>query len=439
MNPVEIIAKKRDGKTLTRDEINAFVQGFVRGDIPDYQAAAWLMAVVLRGMSYEETADFTLAIVNSGSRLDLSGIASFVADKHSTGGVGDKTTLVVAPVVAAAGLPVAKMSGRALGFTGGTLDKLESIRGFRADLTTEEFLAQVRQHGIVVAGQSKDLAPADGKLYALRDVTATVDSMPLIAASIMSKKIASGANGIVLDVKVGRGAFMETEERALELAQTMVRIGRSLGRRVTAVLSDMNQPLGLAVGNAVEVKEAIDALNGRGPKDFVEHSLAVGAQMLLLAGRVKMADEGTALLRAQIVSGAGFAKLKEMVAAQGGDTSYLSDPSRLPQARFIQPLPSPQTGFVASIDAREVGLTAALLGAGRKKKGDPVDYAVGVVLIHKVGSRIHAGQPLLTIHANSEEHLAEAQQRLLSAIRFSDARPEPPPLIHRILRDTDVA
>lgn len=439
MNPVEIIAKKRDGQVLTREEINDFVQGFVRGDVPDYQVAAWLMAVFLRGMSYEETADLTLAIVNSGDRLDLSDIAPFVVDKHSSGGVGDKTTLVVAPIVAACGLPVAKMSGRALGFTGGTLDKLESIPGFRADLTTEEFLAQVRQHGIVVAGQSKDLAPADGKLYALRDVTATVDSIPLIAASIMSKKIASGANGIVLDVKVGRGAFMETEERALELAKTMVRIGRSLGRRVTAVLSDMNQPLGLAVGNAVEVKEAIDTLNGRGPADFLQHCLTVAGQMVLLAGRAKDDSEAQEVLLRQIRSGAGLAKLKEMVAAQGGNTAYVDEPERLPKAAIAQSFFAPQSGYIAAIDARTVGLTAALLGAGRQKKGDPVDYAVGIVFQHKVGDYVNVGEPLLTIHANSADKLREAQLRLRSAIRFSDAPPAPYPLIHRILRDTEVA
>ncbi len=438
MNPVEIIAKKRDGGVLTRDEIDAFIRGYMAGQVADYQVSAWLMAVFLQGMSYQETADLTLAMVNSGDRLDLSGIAPFVVDKHSTGGVGDKTTLVVAPIVAACGLPVAKMSGRALGFTGGTLDKLESIRGFRADLTTEEFFAQVREHGIVVSGQSADLAPADGKLYALRDVTATVDSIPLIASSIMSKKIASGANGIVLDVKVGRGAFMETEDKALELAETMVRIGHSLGRRVTAVISDMNQPLGLAVGNAVEVKEAIDTLNGRGPADFTRHCLTVASQMLLLAERVGTAEEGASLLEEQIRSGAGLAKLKEMVTAQGGNPAFLDEPDRLPQARFIEPLPAPQTGYIAAIDAREVGLTTSMLGAGRQRKGDPVDYAVGVVFRHKVGDYVKERQPLLTVHANSKEQLREAKQRLLAAIRIADAPPEPQPLIHRILRDADI-
>jgi pyrimidine-nucleoside phosphorylase len=393
------------------------------------------MAVFLRGMTYEETTALTLAIVNSGDRLDLSGIAPFVVDKHSSGGVGDKTTLAVIPLVAACGVTIAKMSGRALDFTGGTLDKLESIPGFRANLTTEEFMAQVRECGLVVAGQSKDLAPADGKLYALRDVTATVDCMPLIAASIMSKKIASGANGIVLDVKVGRGAFMETEERALELAQTMVRIGRGLGRRVTAVLSDMNQPLGDAVGNALEVKEAVDTLQGHGPEDFTQHCLTIGSQMLLLAGRVKTDAKGQALLKEKIASGTGFAKLKQMVAAQGGDTAYLDDPSRLPRAQFIREFPAPRSGYVSAIDAREVGLTAALLGAGRQKKGDPVDHAVGMVFQRKVGDYVKSGQPILTIHANSEEKLEAAEQRLAAAIQLSRSKPAPLLLIHRILRD----
>ena len=437
MNPIEIIARKRDGKALTAEEINDFIMGFVRGDVPDYQMSAWLMAVVLRGMTYEEAAAVTLTIVDSGVRLDLSGIAPFIVDKHSTGGVGDKTTLVVAPLVAACGLPVAKMSGRALDFTGGTLDKLESIPGFRSDLTTDEFLAQVRNIGIVVAGQSKDLAPADGKLYALRDVTATVHSMPLIAASIMSKKIASGANGIVLDVKVGRGAFMETEEAALELAETMVRIGRSVGRRVTAVLSDMNQPLGNAVGNALEVLEAVDTLKGAGPQDFLQHCLTIAGQMLLLAGRASSPEESETILRGAIDSGEGFAKLKEMVAAQGGDTACLDDPSRLPQAEFIQPLAAPQTGYISEIDAREVGLTAGVLGAGRQKKGDPVDYAVGIVFRRKVGDYVNSGEPLVTVHANSEEKLRLAQLRLRGAIRFSDSPPQPYPLTHRILRDEE--
>lgn len=437
MNAVEIIARKRDGRALTGDEINDFVQGFVRGDIPDYQVSAWLMAVFLRGMTYEETTALTLAIVNSGDRLDLSRIAPFVVDKHSSGGVGDKTTLAVIPLVAACGVTIAKMSGRALDFTGGTLDKLESIPGFRSDLTTEEFMAQVRACGLVVAGQSQDLAPADGKLYALRDVTATVDCMPLIAASIMSKKIASGANGIVLDVKVGRGAFMETEERALELAGTMVSIGRGLGRRVTAVLSDMNQPLGVAVGNALEVKEAIDTLQGRGPDDFTRHCLTLGSQMLLLAGRVKTDAKGQALLKEKIASGEGFAKLKQMVAAQGGDTAYLDDPSRLPRAQFVRKFTAPRSGYVSAIDAREVGLTAALLGSGRQKKGDSVDYAVGMVFQRKVGDYVKRDQPILTIHASSEEKLAAAERRLAAAILLSRSKPAPLPLIHRILRDEE--
>ena len=433
MRAVDLIAKKRDGGALSAAEIDFLVQGFTRGEIPDYQISAWLMAVLLRGMDRQETTDLTLAMARSGEILDLSAIAPVVVDKHSTGGVGDKTTLVVAPLVAAAGLPVGKMSGRGLGFSGGTLDKLESIAGYNANLSKQQFLQQLAEHGIVVAGQSADLAPADGKFYALRDVTATVESLPLIASSVMSKKIAAGANAIVLDVKVGRGAFMKNLDEALSLAQTMVDIGRGVGRRVTAVISDMSQPLGLAVGNALEVAEAIATLQGRGPADFMELCLTVGAQMLLLAGKVEKAAEGRALLLVKLLSGAALDKFGEWLAVQGGDWEVVEHPELLPRASLVEPLLARRGGYVAGLDAATVGLTVVALGGGRAKKGDPIDHAVGVVLHRKVGDAVQPGEPLLIIHANGPVKLAEARERLLAAYTWSDAPVPKPRLIHQIV------
>jgi pyrimidine-nucleoside phosphorylase len=366
--------------------------------------------------------------------LDLEEIAPLVVDKHSTGGVGDKTTLVVAPLVASTGLPVGKMSGRALSFSGGTLDKLESIPGFQADITTAEFLAQLRTTGLVVCGQTADLAPADGKLYALRDVTATVSCLPLIASSIMSKKIASGASAIVLDVKVGRGAFMKTKEEATALARLMVETGQGVGRQVRAVLSDMNQPLGRAVGNALELKEALDTLHDHGPHDFLEHCLNVAGQMLILGGKAQDAEEARATLLEALHSDRALAKFREWIAAQGGDLAAVDDPSRLPQAAIVQDVPAPRTGYVARIDAMEVGLTAMLLGAGRAKKGDPVDHAVGVVLRAKVGDYVKRGEPLLTIHANNGHKLAQATERLLAACTWSEEPIQAPPLLYKIIQ-----
>lgn len=434
MRAIDIIAKKRDGGELSAAEIDFFIQGFVHGEVPDYQAAAWLMAVYLQGMSRQETIDLTMAMVRSGQMLDLKEIAPLVVDKHSTGGVGDKTTLAVAPLVASTGLPVGKMSGRALSFSGGTLDKLESIPGFRADITTAEFLAQLRTTGVVVCGQTADLAPADGKLYALRDVTATVSCLPLIASSIMSKKIASGAKAIVLDVKVGRGAFMKTKEEASALARLMVEIGQGMGRRVRAVLSDMNQPLGRAVGNALELKEALETLHGHGPHDFLEHCLNVAGQMLILGDKAQDAEEARAILLEALQSGRALAKFKEWIAAQGGDLAAVDDPSRLPQAAIVQDVPTPRTGYVAGLDAMEVGLTAMLLGAGRAKKGDPIDHAVGVVLRVKIGDYVERGEPLLTLHANDSHKLAKARERLLAAYTWSEEPIQAPPLLYEIIR-----
>jgi len=433
MRAVDIIARKRDGLSLTAEQIDFFVQGFTRDAIPDYQAAAWLMAVVLRGMDSQETIDLTMAMVRSGEELDLADIAPFVVDKHSTGGVGDKTTLVVAPLVASAGVHLGKMSGRGLGFTGGTLDKLESIPGFRSDLTVDEFRAQLAGIGLVVTGQSAHLVPADGKLYALRDVTATITSLPLIASSIMSKKIAAGANGIVLDVKVGQGAFMQTEEEALELATLMVSIGTTLGRKVRALISDMSQPLGRAVGNALELREAIDTLCGQGPADFRQHCLALAGQMLVVAGRVEDDATSEEELAHLLDAREALSTFRTWIAAQGGDVAYVDDPSRLPAAKISRDLPSPRTGYVAALDAREVGLTSMLLGGGRAKKGDVIDHAVGVVLHAKIGDHVEKGQPLLTVHANDEGKLAGAQQRLLAAYEWSNDPVEPPPLIHRVV------
>ncbi len=433
MRAVDVIARKRDGLSLTAEQIDFFVQGFTQDTIPDYQVAAWLMAVVLRGMDAQETIDLTMAMVRSGEQLDLEDIAPFVVDKHSTGGVGDKTTLVVAPLIAAAGVHVGKMSGRGLGFTGGTLDKLESIPGFRTDLTIDEFRAQLASIGLVVTGQTGDLVPADGKLYSLRDVTATVKSLPLIASSIMSKKIAAGADGIVLDVKVGTGAFMETEEEALELATLMVRIGTKVGRKVRALISDMSQPLGQAVGNALELREAIDTLRGQGPADFRHHCLALASQMLLVAGQVESAATAEEELAGLLDTREALSTFREWIAAQGGDLEYVDDPSRLPTAKISREVPAPRTGYVAALDAREVGLTSMLLGGGRAKKGDNIEHAVGVVLHAKIGDRVEKGQPLLTLHANDEGKLAGAQQRLLAAYEWSDEPVEAPPLIHRVV------
>ncbi len=434
MRAIDIIAKKRDGLPLSQPEIEYFVKGYTDGDIPDYQAAAWCMAVLLRGMTAREATDLTLAMAYSGETLDLSHIAPLVVDKHSTGGVGDKTTLVVAPLVASQGLVVGKMSGRGLSFSGGTIDKLESIPGFNVTLTRDQFLSQLAEHGIVVAGQSVDLAPADGKLYALRDVTATVDSLPLIAGSIMSKKIAAGAHAIVLDVKVGSGAFMKYDRDAEALAELMIDIGRGVGREVAAVISDMNQPLGLAVGNALEVKEAIDTLHGAGPADFREHCLTVGALMLLLAKTTPSMDEARKLLAKALDDGSAWNKFVEWITAQGGDREVLESPERLPKAPIIEAVPSPRSGYVAGIDALQVGITSVLLGGGREKKGDPIDYSVGIELHCKVGNAVDEGQFLFSIHAHSAETLDRAKQQVLEAFTWSQTPLEPPPHTHKILR-----
>ena len=433
MRTVDIIVKKRDGGDLAAEEIEFFIQGYTRGDIPDYQAAAWCMAVLLRGMTHREASDLTLAMARSGDTLDLHHIAPFVVDKHSTGGVGDKTTLVVAPLVASQGLPVGKMSGRGLGFSGGTLDKLESIRGFTVTLDREQFMRQLAEHEIVVAGQSADLAPADGKLYALRDVTGTVESMPLIAGSIMSKKIAAGADAIVLDVKVGKGAFMKTDSEAEELAEVMVAIGRGVGRKVAAVISDMNQPLGYAVGNALEVREAIDTLHGGGPADFREHCLTVAGMMLLLADKASSLDEARGILARSLDDGTAWLKFVEWIVAQEGDRAVLEAPGLLPSASLVEELPSSEAGTIAEIDAHQVGRTVVLLGGGREKKGDPIDHAVGIVHHKKVGDRIEKGEPLLTIYANDEGRLERAHSQLLSAIRLSYEPVAPPPHTHKII------
>ncbi len=433
MRAVDIIAKKRDDHPLTAQEIDFFVQGFTRGEIPDYQAASLLMAIYLRGMNAQETTDLTMSMARSGRMLDLSPIAPLVVDKHSTGGVGDKTTLVVVPLVAATGLPVAKISGRGLGFSGGTLDKLESIPGFKAAPSTSEFMVTLRDHGIVVVGQTADIVPADGKFYALRDVTATVSNISLIASSIMSKKIASGANAIVLDVKVGFGAFMRTMEEAKALAHAMANIGQALGRRVAAVISNMNQPLGGTVGNALELKEAIATLHGHGPTDFLGHCLTIASQMLLLADRAPEAQQARQLLLRELDSGRAWLKFRDWIVGQEGNVAYIDDPTLLPQATLVEDMPSPRSGYVAGLDAMEVGLTAALLGGGRVRKGDPIDHAVGVVLAKKIGDYVNKGEALLTIHANDEQRLADARRRLLDAYSWSDESVERPPLVHEII------
>lgn len=433
MRAVDIIIKKRDGEELDTAEIKFFVDGFTRGDIPDYQAASWAMAVLLNGMNARETTDLTLAMAHSGQILDLTGVVPIAVDKHSTGGVGDKTTLVVEPTVAACGLPVGKMSGRGLGFSGGTLDKMESIPGFRVDLSTEEFLSQLGEVGLVLGGQNADLAPADGKLYALRDVTGTVQSIPLIASSIMSKKIAAGAQAILLDVKVGRGAFMEKLADARLLAELMVDIAHLAGRKAYALLSDMNQPLGYTIGNALEVKEAIETLHGRGPEDFREHCLDACGYLLVLGGKAANPKEGRQMAEAAIAEGRSWEKFRVLVKAQGGDVSYVDQPEKLPRAPLIETISAPQTGYLRMIDAREVGETSLQMGAGRQKKGDPIDHSVGIVLHHKVGDRVGKDGPLFTIHARDREMFEAARDRLLKAHGWSDEKVEPLPLFYGVI------
>ncbi len=430
----ELIEKKRDGRELTSEEIRFFVEGYTRGDIPDYQAAAWCMAVFFRGMTRRETADLTLAMAHSGEMLDLHDIAPIVVDKHSSGGVGDKVSLIVAPLVAASGLHVGKMSGRGLGFSGGTVDKLESIPGMRLTLSLPEFKKQLKKVGLVLTGQSADLAPADGKLYALRDVTGTVQSIPLIASSVMSKKIAGGAQAIVLDVKVGRGAFMETLPEARALARAMVGIGKLVKRRTVALLSDMNQPLGHAVGNALEVREAIDTLHNGGPADFREHCLTVAAHLLVLAGKADRLAAARKLATAALADGSAWERFRAFVEAQGGDVATIEQPERLPAADLVDVVRAPRSGYLREIDAREVGLAAVDLGAGRHKKSDPIDYAVGFVIHHKVGDRVVKGEPLFTVHANDRKRLAVARERVLAAHVIAAGKAAPLPLFYGVIR-----
>lgn len=431
MNPVDIIVKKREGGELSTEEITFFIEGVVQGTIPDYQTAAWLMAIYFRGMTDRETTDLTLAMAASGEQLDLHDVlpGAVIVDKHSSGGVGDKTTLAVAPIAAACGLPVGKMSGRGLSFSGGTIDKLESIRGWTAEISQEHFRHQLRTVGLVIAAQTANLAPADKILYALRDVTGTVPSLPLIAASIMSKKLAAGADAIVLDVKCGRGAFMETLEDARALAQRMVAIGRLAGRKVTALITQMEQPLGLAVGNALEVKEAIATLHNAGPADFHELVETVAGGMLLIAGAAQDMNQARAAVRKAIADGSALEKFRAFIAAQGGDASLVDHPERLPTAPVQLPVPAPTDGYVHAIDAREVGLVTVALGGGRHKKGDPIDPAVGVVLAAKVGARVESGETLCTVHASSEQRAQTAAKRLQSAYVLAEAAVSPLPIV----------
>ncbi|MFC1960215.1 thymidine phosphorylase [Chloroflexota bacterium] len=434
MRAVDLIAKKRDGGALTTEEINWFVTAYVDGAVPDYQAAAWLMTVFFQGMNRRETVDLTRAMAHSGEVLDLSPVVNYAVDKHSSGGVGDKTTLVVLPLVAACGVPVAKMSGRGLGFSGGTLDKLESIAGYNVNLTLAEFLAQAKEIGLVLCGQTANLAPADGLFYALRDVTATVACMPLIASSIMSKKIAAGADGIVLDVKVGTGAFMRTVEDATTLAHLMVDIGEDVGRDMVALISDMNQPLGVAVGNVLEVREALDTLQGGGPIDFRTHCLEVAAHMVRLARQAGSGETDLNTIKAELeqklTDGSALAKLRDLVVAQGGDVRMIDQPDLMPQATIIERLTVPADGHVAGVSALDVAYAALELGAGREKKGDPIDHAVGVMSHLKVGDTVKAGDVAFTVHANNEGQLETARQLLKGAVDYSSQPQAPLPLFY---------
>ncbi|SHI17003.1 pyrimidine-nucleoside phosphorylase [Desulfosporosinus lacus] len=433
MRMTDLIVKKRDGESLSKKEIRFIIKGYVQGDIPDYQMSAWAMAVYFRGMSLEETAELTLAMANSGDQLDLSTIGGRFVDKHSTGGVGDKATLLIGPMVAACGVPVAKMSGRGLGHTGGTIDKLSSIPGFRVELTQEEFLTQVKKIGLSVIAQTGNLVPADKKLYALRDVTGTVSSIPLIASSVMSKKIAAGAQGIVLDVKYGSGAFMKTVEDARILARTMVDIGKALGRQTIAVLSNMNQPLGRAVGNSLEVLEVADALQGKGPDDLMKVCLELGAWMLVAGDSVPNVGAGKKCLLHSIESGAAWNKFLAFITEQGGDAQAVIDRS-LKVTPWNLPILAHQSGYVQPFDAQKVGILAMTLGAGRTTKDSPIDLGTGVLLVKKAGEWVEAGEPLLQLYGSDKEKLAEGLLLAKDLVSVGNEAPELPSLIEEVIQ-----
>lgn len=402
MRMVDLIEKKRNGNILTKDEIEFIINNYTQNNIPEYQMSALLMVIFYQDMTDEEITHLTLAMANSGEMLDLSSIVGIKVDKHSTGGVGDTTTLILAPLVASVGVSVVKMSGRGLGYTGGTLDKLEAIDGFRVEISENEFVHLVNENQVVIIGQTSDLAPADKKLYALRDVTATVDSIPLIASSIMSKKIAAGADAIVLDVTTGEGAFMKNESQAKRLAETMVRIGKLAKRQTMAVISDMSQPLGEAIGNSLEVVEAIETLKGNGPQDLLEMCYVLGSQMVVLAKKAHNLEEARKLLVEALVSGKALEKFKQMIANQGGDITIIDQPERLLTARYKIQIPAKKTGYIRRIVANEIGSAAMLLGAGRRVKEDTIDHSVGIQLHKKVGMKVEVGEPLVTIHANTQ-------------------------------------
>lgn len=434
MRAYDVIAKKRDGFTHTKEEIDFFVQGYVSGQVKDEQMSAWLMAVYFQGMTGEETVMLTDAMEHSGAVMDLSAINGVVVDKHSTGGVGDKTSLVAVPLAAAAGVPVAKLSGRGLGFTGGTIDKLESIPGFQTSLKTEDFMNQVNAIGLAIAGQTENLVPADKKMYALRDITATIESIPLIASSIMSKKLASGADKILLDVKCGSGAFIRKKENAEKMAAAMVEIGRGLGRQTVAVISSMEEPLGRAVGNSLEVMEAVKTLQGQGPADLTELSITLAGYMIYLNGKMTTAQQGIQLAQEMLDSGRGLDKLREMVAAQGGDQQAIIDFDCLPQAQYQLAVPSPATGIITAIDAKAVGLSSMLLGAGRENQQSEIDLAAGLVLEKKIGDQVQTGEPLATLHYSQQfaHRVTEVTEKLQQAYQFNQGE-EKMPLILTVL------
>lgn len=433
MRMVDIIAKKRDGKELMTEEIKFFINGYTDGSIPDYQASALAMAIFFKDMTDRERADLTMAMVESGETIDLSAIEGIKVDKHSTGGVGDTTTLVLGPLVVALDVPVAKMSGRGLGHTGGTIDKLEAVEGFHVEITKEQFIDIVNRDKVAVIGQTGNLTPADKKIYALRDVTGTVNSIPLIASSIMSKKIAAGADAIVLDVKTGAGAFMKTEEDAKELAHAMVRIGNNVGRQTMAVISDMSQPLGFAIGNALEVKEAIDTLKGEGPEDLTELVLVLGSQMVVLAKKANTLEEAREMLIEVMKNGKATEKFKEFLSNQGGDSSIVDNPEKMPQAKYVIDVPAKTSGVISNIVADEIGIAAMLLGAGRATKEDEIDLAVGLMLRKKVGDAVKEGEPFVTIYAN-RENVEDVKAKIYENISIAETAVAPK-LVHTVITD----